>query len=59
MVWKRDFIKVQIQDDNNAIQSIEMTTQDGEDSTVSRHVFFDTDYATSLAALVALETPAV
>jgi hypothetical protein len=44
--------------DNNGIQTIEMTTQDGEDSTVSRHVFFDTDYATTAAAVTALLTPA-
>lgn len=43
--------------DNLGIQTVELTTQDGEDSSVSRHIFFDTDYATTAAAVVALLTP--
>lgn len=37
---------------------IELTNQAEEESTVSYHVFFDTDYATSKAAVEALLTPA-
>ena len=43
--------------DNLGIATIELTTQDGEDATVSRHVFFDTDLATTSAAVTALLTP--
>lgn len=42
--------------DNNGIPTIEMTTQDGEDASVSRHILFDTDYATTKAILVGLLT---
>lgn len=35
-------------------RNIEMTSQAGEEPTVSSHIYFDTDYATSLAALDAL-----
>jgi len=42
--------------DNNGIPTYEFATRDGEEETHSRYVFWSTDYATSLAALVALET---
>jgi len=45
--------------DNNGIPTFEMTTREGEQEKYSRHVFWDTSYAVSLAALVTSETPAV
>lgn len=42
--------------DNNGIPTYEFATNDGEEETHSRYVFWSTNYATSLAALVALET---
>lgn len=45
--------------DNLGAGTIELTNQDGEDASVSRHVFYDTDYATSALAVTALLTPAV
>jgi hypothetical protein len=42
--------------DNNGIPTYEFATLDGEEESHSRYVFWSTDYATSLAALVALET---
>lgn len=42
--------------DNNGIPTYEFATRDGEEESHSRYVFWSTDYATSLAALVALET---
>jgi len=41
--------------DNNGISTYEFTTREGEGEKYSRYVFWDTDYATSLAALVATE----
>ena len=42
--------------DNLGVQSIELTTRDGEDAAVSRHVFFKTDYAATKALVEALLT---
>jgi hypothetical protein len=41
--------------DNNGIPTYEFTSRDGESEKYSRFIFWDTDYATTLAALVALE----
>ncbi len=42
--------------DNNGIPTYEFATREGEGEKYSRRVFWDTDYDTTLAALVALET---
>ena len=42
--------------DNNGIPVYTFATRDGEGEKYSRFVFWDTDYDTTLAALVALET---
>jgi len=42
--------------DNNGIPTYEFATRDGEEETHSRYVFWATNYADSLAALVALES---
>ena len=48
MSWKAN--------DNNGIPTYEFGTRDGEGEKYSKYVFWDTDYDTTLAALVALET---
>jgi len=40
--------------DNQGIQTVTLSTRDGEDASVSRHIFFDTDYATTKAMFEAL-----
>jgi hypothetical protein len=42
--------------DNYGIPTYEFATRDGEEETHSRYVFWSTNYATTLAAIVALET---
>ena len=42
--------------DNNGIPMYEFATKEGQGEKYSRYVFWDTDYDTTLAALVALET---
>lgn len=42
--------------DNNGIPTYEFATKEGQGEKYSRYVFWDTDYDTTLAALVALET---
>lgn len=42
--------------DLNGARNMEFTSMDGQEEIYSSHVFLDTNYATSLAALVALET---
>ena len=42
--------------DNLGLPTYEMKSLEGQGERFSRYVFWDTDYATSLAALVALET---
>lgn len=42
--------------DNNGIPTYEFASREGEYEKYSRYIFWDTDYATTLAALVALET---
>ena len=42
--------------DNNGIPTYEFATREGEGEKYSRYVFWDTDFDTTLAALVALET---
>ena len=41
--------------DNNGIPTYEFATEEGQGEKYSRYVFWDTDYDTTLAALVALE----
>jgi len=41
--------------DNNGIPTYELTSREGEAEKYSRYIFWDTDYATTKAALVALE----
>ena len=43
--------------DNHSIPTYEFATREGEEEKYSRYVFWDTDYATTAAALLALETP--
>lgn len=45
--------------DNNGIPTYEFATREGEGEKYSRYIFWDTDYATTKADLVALETPGV
>lgn len=40
----------------NGARQLELTSLDGQEEPYSRNVFWDTSYATSLAALIALET---
>lgn len=42
---------------NNGIPTYEFTSWDGQEEEHSKYIFFDTAYATTLAALVTLETP--
>ena len=42
--------------DNNGIPTYEFATRDGEEESHSRYIFWNTSYADSLNALVALET---
>lgn len=42
--------------DNSGVPTYEFATKDGEEEQYSRYVFWSTNYATSLAALVALES---
>jgi len=42
--------------DNNGIPTYEFTSREGEGEKYSRYIFWDTDYDTSLAALVATES---
>ena len=42
--------------DNNGIPTYEFATREGEGEKYSRRIFWDTDFDTTLAALVALET---
>lgn len=42
--------------DNGGVPTYEFGTREGEEEPYSKHIFYDTDYATSLAALVALES---
>ena len=42
--------------DNNGIPTYEFATKEGQGEKYSRYIFWDTDYDTTLAALVALET---
>ena len=45
--------------DNAGVPTFEFQSQAGEEEAAPNYIFWDTSYATSLAALVALETPAV
>jgi len=45
--------------DNHGIPTYEFATREGEEEKYSRYVFWITDYATTAAALLALETPGV
>lgn len=42
--------------ENNGIPTYEFATKEGQGEKYSRYIFWDTDYDTTLAALVALET---
>ena len=42
---------------NNGVPTYEFTSRDGQEEDHSKYIFFDTAYATTLAALVTLETP--
>lgn len=41
---------------SKGVRSLELSSRSGDDEPYSAYVFFNTDYATSLAAIVALET---
>jgi len=43
--------------DINGVRNLELTSLPGQEEPWSRYVFFDTDYATTLAEVVALLTP--
>lgn len=43
--------------DNNGLPQYEMQSLEGQGERYSRFIMWDTDYATTLAAIVALETP--
>jgi hypothetical protein len=45
--------------DNNGLPTYEFTTMEGQGERYSRYIFWDTDYATTKAAAIALETPGV
>jgi|GEM_PF-2041541 len=45
--------------DNEGVPVYEFISREGQQESHSKYVFFDTDYATTLAAVVALETPGV
>lgn len=47
------------ENDANGARVLELTSQDGDTEVYSDYTVFDTDYATTLALLVALETPGV
>ena len=42
---------------NNGVPTYEFTSRDGMEEDCSKYIFFDTAYATTLAKIVALETP--
>lgn len=46
------------ENDANGARVLELTSQDGDSEKYSDYTVFDTDYATTLALLVSLETPA-
>lgn len=45
------------ENDANGARVLELTSQDGDTEVYSDYTVYDTDYATTLATLVALETP--
>lgn len=45
--------------DNEGIPVYEFISREGQQESKSKYIFFDTDYATTLAAAVLLETPGV
>ncbi len=45
--------------DNDGVPVYEFISREGQQEEHSKYIFFDTDYATTLAAIVALETPGV
>lgn len=56
-LWKST--DTQRANDINGARNIELTSIGGQEEPFSRYVYLATDYATTLAALVASETPAV